>query len=779
MVRKRKTSKSLSSVLARALVPIVFLAAWLFCGAVAQAQSGAIVSGTVKDSSGGPIAGAKVSFQGGGATLDKATDPEGRFSFSGVQAQSGRVIVQADGFTTQTQSWSSSQPSAAPIEFVLSPASLMERVTVTATRTQARLSDTAADVDVLTPSELASTSAPSLDGALRQVPGFSLFRRSDSTTANPTTQGVSLRGVGENGASRALVLSDGIPLNDPFGGWVYWDRIPREAVDSVEVVRGGSSDLYGSDATGGVINIITRKPESSTLSFESSYGNEETPEASLSSSFRDGRWIGILDGEAFHTDGYIPVDPADQGSIDSPAGSTHTVADLTIERLVSENARVFARGTIFGESRSNGTILEKNRTHLRQLALGGDWQFDSLGAISLRAYGGPQVYDQNFGAISLDRNSETLTRVQRVPAQQLGFSAQWTGAAGARQTLVGGFDAQGVRGSSDELGFTGGRLMSASGAGGRERTFSFFGEDIFRLTSRWIFTLGTRYDTWLNYRALSTTRPLAPTGPAKVIDFPDRDEQAFSPRLSILHKNDNISINVSGYRAFRAPTLNELYRSFRVGNVLTLANDTLVAERLTGGEGGATWTALGERLVARGAFFWSDIVRPVSNVTLSATPSLITRERENLGRTRSQGVDLDLTARLRRGLEVSGGYEFADARVISFPVEPALVNLLIPQVPRHQATFQTTYQAPSRITLGLQGRAASSQFEDDQNQLILNRYFTMDAFLSRSFSRGLEVFVAAENVTGQRYQVGRTPVLTLGPPVLARVGIRVQVPHLR
>src|SRR5713226_10440077 len=121
-----------------------------------------------------------------------------------------------------------------------------DTITVTATRTPMRLSDTAASVVVMSRETIAASAAPTVDDALRQVPGFALFRRSGSRTANPTSQGVSLRGLGASGASRAIVLADGVPLNDPFGGWVYWDRVPHELVTQVEVLRGGASHLYGS-----------------------------------------------------------------------------------------------------------------------------------------------------------------------------------------------------------------------------------------------------------------------------------------------------------------------------------------------------------------------------------------------------------------------------------------------------------------------------------------------------------------------------------------------------
>jgi outer membrane receptor protein involved in Fe transport len=617
-----------------------------------------------------------------------------------------------------------------------------------------------------------------VDDALRQVPGFSLLRRSGSRTANPTSQGVSFRGVGPSGASRAVVLADGIPINDPFGGWVYWGRVPREALSRIEVVQGGSSSLYGTDALGGVVNLIIRDTRESALSFETSYGNEQTPDFSLFTGGRMFQWAAQLSAEVFHTDGYVLVDEAERGLIDTKAGAEHTTLDLTLERLFADRGRIFLRGSLFDESRKNGTPLQTNNTYIRQVSLGTDLQSTRAGSFSGRAFALTQIYNQDFSAIAADRNSEALTRSQRVPAQQVGVLTQWSRAAGSRQTLVAGVDAREVRGSSDELGFTAGLLTLGVGSGGRERTIGVFGQDIIRITPRWLLTLGVRGDRWRNYDALSTSRSLVAPPPVTnpvVTTFKDRVETAFSPRVSLLHKlTENVSLMISGYRAFRAPTLNELYRSFRVGNVLTQANANLRAERLTGGEAGASFAAFDRKLNVRGTFFWSEIVRPVANVTLSVTPALIIRQRQNLGRTRSLGMEVEAEARLTSTVIISGGYQFLDATVLSFPANSSLEGLMIPQVPRHLFTFQARYSNPRRFTLSFQGRASSSQFDDDQNQFRLDPYFTLDAFASRSLGRGIEVFGALENLTGQRYDIGKTPVRTIGPPVLARVGVRFQ-----
>jgi outer membrane receptor protein involved in Fe transport len=746
----------------------------ILCAAVqsiAATQVSKKVEGIVTDQNGAPISGAEVTISGQ-TSLTRTTDGEGRFVFD-VTSDSAMLTVHARGFEAASKVWNAADQDSARLKIVMSAERLSEQITVTASRTEARVSDTAASVAVLSREDLSTTSALTIDDALRQVPGFSLLRRSGSRTANPTSQGVSFRGVGPSGASRAVVISDGIPINDPFGGWVFWGRVPRESLSRIEVVQGGSSSLYGSDALGGVVNLISRDSRESALSFETSYGNEQTPDFSFFSGGRLFQWGALLSVEAFHTDGYVLVDEDERGLVDTKAGSEHFTVDLTLERLIADKGRVFLRGALFDESRENGTPQQTNSTYIRQLSAGTDLQYPRVGSFLARAFVFTEVYNQTFSAVAADRNSEALNRSQRVPAQQVGGLAQWSRPAGSRQILVAGFDAREVRGASDELAIAAGRVTSAVGSGGRERVFGVFGQDLIRITPRWLLTLGVRGDRWRNFDALSTSRPFPAGAPVTTTFFPDRVETAFSPRMSILHKvTDNFSVMVSGYRAFRAPTLNELYRSFRVGNVLTLSNDKLRAERLTGGEAGASYAAFGRKLNVRGTFFWSEIVRPVANVTLTVTPALITRQRQNLGRTRSRGFEIEAEGRITNSITVSGGYQFLDATVLQFPANAALEGLWIPQVPRHLLTFQARYANPRLLTVAFQGRASGKQFDDDLNLFELDPYFTLDAFASRSLGHGIEVFGAFENLTGERYDVGRTPIRTLGPPFLARAGVK-------
>jgi outer membrane receptor protein involved in Fe transport len=758
---------------------IFIVALWLLTSPVAaNAQSSTThLQGIVCDQTGAPIPRAEVTLREGGAVVARTvTDEDGRFLMDGVINASTILFVQAQGFAQFENKLALIQAGSTELKITLAPAPLSEQVTVTATRMETRLGETPASVVSISFNELSTTAAVTLDDALRQVAGFSLFRRAGSRTANPTSQGVSLRGTGASGASRALVLADGVPLNDPFGGWVYWSRVPRSSVENIEVLRGGASHLYGSAALGGVVNIFTRPTRAPLLLIEASYGNQRTLDASLFASGHKGDWGASLSAETFHTDGYVIIDERERGPVDVPADSRSAVASVKIERRLSGSANIFASGSTFGEARSNGTPFQINRTHIRQFVVGGDWQAAHAGAFTLRAYGGTQVFDQNFSAVNSARSLETPTRVQRVPAQSIGLSLQWSRAVLKRQTFIMGMDAREVRGSSDEIAYVAGRPTSLVGAGGRERTLGLFFEDIVRVTPGLFITAGGRVDHWRNYNAYSTTRPFSPTAPTLSNAFPDRAETAVSPHFSLLYKpTDNLSLYASATRSFRQPTLNELYRSFRVGDALTLANENLRAERLTGGEAGINVSPFHQRLNLRGTFFWTEMARPVANVTLTIQPGLITRRRQNLGRTRSRGLEVEWDAPLSNRWTLSGGYLFADSTVLSFPANTELEALFIPQVARHQLTFQARYLNPSVITLGFQGRASGSQFDDDQNRFRLEKYFTLDAVASRAVTRKVEAFIAAENLFNERYSVGLTPVRTIGPPLLVRFGLRLRL----
>jgi outer membrane receptor protein involved in Fe transport len=735
---------------------------WAVSPAAAAADAttpapGAAVRGTVLDPERRPMRGARAALDIGDARWDALTDAFGRYEFRPATAGEGTLTFDAPGFPRVRVTVSVGEGDVELGAVVLERPSFSDEVVVVATGAETRLGDTAASVVALPREALWAAGQGAVDAALRQVPGFALFRRTGSRSANPTAQGVSLRGVGPSGASRALVLDDGIPMNDPFGGWVYWARVPRAALGRVEMLRGGGSDLYGSGALGGVVRLF-RDPSDPPLALEASYGSQATPDISAASRVGSGDWSLASSAEAFRTDGYVAVDPAGRGTIDVPVASRHSTVDLAVEREWS-GSRAFLRGAYYEEARENGTPFQRNGTRLRQLAAGLD-----TGALALRAYAQRGSFNQTFSAVAADRAAEQPTRQQQVPSSAAGVGALWSRGAAKGRPLAAGMELATVAGETDETVLATG---SREAAGGRQWRGALFAGSAIGLGPRVRLTGGARLDGWRNQdgfrRSVETTTPLA-----------DRSETALSPRLSVVVRaSDRVSAAVSAYRAFRAPTLNELYRSFRVGNVLTAANESLRAERMTGFEGGLL-VDLGRKARLRANLFWMDLDRTVANVTLSVEPGLITRQRQNLGRAVSRGLEVDAEARVGRRWAVSAGYLLADATVKEFAADPSLEGRRLPQVPRHSASLQVRYDS-APVSIGAQARWTGDQFEDDLNTLALRGYWSLDAEARRSVGRAVEVFLAGENLTGARYDVGRTPVLTVGPPRSLRAGLRLRV----
>ncbi len=661
-------------------------------------------------------------------------------------------------------------PAAAQDKAAKEPPRLAEEILVTAAREETRVGDTPASVAILPRAALDATASSFLDDALRQVVGFSLFRRTSSRTANPTTQGVSLRGLGASGASRALVLADGVPLNDPFGSWVYWARQPRLGIERLEVLRGGAADLYGSGALGGVVQLVSREARAGPgVEAELSAGGSATFEGTLSARASRGEWAGRLSAEGYTTDGYVPVEAASRGDVDSEAASRHLALDALVERRVFGDGRAFLRGQAYDEDRKNGTPQQTNDTRIALGALGLDWGRPERGRTSLRFWGETQLFHQSFSAVAADRSREDLTRQQRVPADALGVSAQWTRTLGSRQRLLLGTEARRVAGTTEEVVFTRGLATSTVEAGGDETGGAFFAQDLIQAHPRLLASLSLRLDAWAQRGGRSVATPLA-TGISVTTTYPDRDETALSPRVGLLVRaTPGLSLTASGYGAFRAPTLNELYRSFRVGDALTLANPGLAPERLRGGEGGALVTR--GRHTLRLTAFSAEVRDAVANVTIATAPGLITRERQNIGSTRSRGVEAELDLRLGGRGVLSAGYALTDARVRSFPADPTLEGRRLPQIPRHQATLQARYEG--RLRLGLQARASSTAYDDDRNELELDPAFQLDLFAGFALRGSVLLFAAAENVFDAEIVAARTPVASLAAPRQLRAGVRI------
>lgn len=721
----------------------------------------ASVTGLVLDPTGAAIAGATVRVEVDGANVSTVqTRDDGSFEWPGEATGAVVLRVSSPGFAESVVRAPAGARGGTPITVVLQPAGVFETVTVTASRSDTRLSTPAA-ASVLTSVEISTMAAGAVDDALRNTPGFGLTRRSSSRVANPSSQGVSMRGLAGNAGSRTLVLADGLPLNDAFGGWVYWNRVPQAAVERIEVVRGAAGDLYGGDAISGVIQLLTYSPDRLRLRATADAGSANTWRGSIFGGGHRNGWQATVAGEWVGTDGEPIVAEDQRGPIDVPADSDYGTASGTVG-YAGDGWRATGRVALYQEVRGNGTPAVTNDTNWRQLSAtasgglaGGLW--------SAQASAGRQHYFNNFSSVPPSRTAERVTNEQRVPSTFQTAVGQWVRPLGAQVLLV-GVEAKRTDATVNDTPFLpDGSRGTTVVTGGVEHVTSTYGRVALHPASDVTIIAGARGDFW---RSMS-----------EETNAPPHAANFFSPRLSAAWQaTPGVMIRASATHAWRTPTLDELHRSSRIGNTLTLNNAQLDPESLTGFEAGATLTRGSASFV--GTWFWNDLTDAITNITLATLPNLITKQKQNADHVRAQGAELDAAFRPAPSITVSAGVVFTSSHFKDEVSQPALEGNQVPQIPAVMFNGAFTWTDP-HVTLSAQWRGSSRQFEDDLNTLPLGAYGVLDAYASRVLTRRFDIYAACENVFDTVYQTGKTgnpPITKIGWPRTYRVGLRVALP---
>jgi outer membrane receptor protein involved in Fe transport len=761
----------------------------------AQTPSSPPVAGIVVDPSGGVVTGATVFVRQPGAPDRRAvTGVDGRFSVDAPAQVAVDLIVRASGFVESRQTLAPGAPRD-QLRVALEAGGVAEAITVTATRSEQRLGAVPASVSVMDRAEIQRSPAVVADDVLRRLPAFSLFRRTSSLSSHPTAQGVSLRGVGPSGVSRTLVLLDGVPFNDPFGGWVHWTRVPLDGADRIEVVDGASSNLYGNYAMGGVINIISRPALPRSLEFRTQYGSWNSPKLDLRASDVWGRWSATVDLSSFDTEGFAVVAADERGPVDTKAAVQYANVKARLQYDVNANVQAFVSGGYFREDRDNAKVstingvAEANSTRWSSFSAGMRARLSGGDEVEARVFGDAETFRSNFMAVTDPTGTRSAGRMslnQRVPTTSFGALTQWSRAFGPRHAVSAGLDWRTVTGESQEevLDFVRGETpVTLRESGGHQQSVGVFVQDIIAVTDALTVTLSGRLDHWRNNEgrnlevSVATGNPTAGHQPS----LPDRSDTVGSPRVAALYAiNPRVSVWGSVGAGFRAPTLNELYRQFRVGSVITLANHELGPERLVGGEAGVRLAPTSD-LSVRATWFDNRVSDPVSNVTI-ATGATVTQQRQNLGRTRIHGIQADAEYRPSADWRMSAGYLYSHATIKEFDANPSIVGNFLPQVPRHRASFAVSYTDPRFVDVTLDVQAVGSQFDDDQNSRVvpgysdpgLPKYALVSLHVSRRVSPALDVFLGAQNLFDQQYFVGTLPT-TIGTPRMITAGVRVRV----
>lgn len=603
-----------------------------------------------------------------------------------------------------------------------------------------------------------------LDDVLRGVAGFQQFRRSDSRSSNPSAQGVTLRAIGGNATSRALVLLDGVPIADPFFGYIPLSAIAPETLGEIRVTRGGGSGPFGAGALAGTIELESADPGATgPLLANAAINDREESELSGVLTQRLGRGFAVASGRWDRGQGFFTTPTDQRVPATARAGFDSWNAAVRAVAPIKDEVELQARVAAFRDARTlrfegADSTSEGQEASLRIVGRGA-WQFDALAYVQARDFSNIVISSTRFTPV-LDQRS--------TPSTGVGGKFELRPPIAEGHDIRIGVDYRRADGELQEEAISAfsGQITERRRAGGATSNLGIFIEDDWQIGPL-LVNGGLRADrtsiTGGFYRAVD---------PAGVvvgeIIAPDRSDWALSWRAGALfYATRRLDIRAAAYTGLRLPTLNELYRPFVVFPVVTEANATLENERLEGFEVGLNWQPVNELVLSVTAFD-NKVENAIANVTIA--PNL--RRRENLPAITARGIEAGLAAKLG-AVSLDGSLAWTDAKVEGAGVSLDLDGNRPAQTPEFAATLTLGWEpAPGWRVAGTL-RHVSEQFEDDRETDSLAPATTIDAFLSGPLADSLSVVVRGENLTDEpiitRNQGGS---IDLGAPRTLWLGLR-------
>jgi outer membrane receptor protein involved in Fe transport len=627
-------------------------------------------------------------------------------------------------------------------------------IIVTGTALPEPRADRAYSVESIGRREIDQSPSHELDQLLKDVPGLQLFRRSDARSGHPTSQGVTLRALGGNASSRALLVLDGVPQSDPFGGWVNWPAYNPSDLAGIRVVRGGGSIANGPGALAGTIEMTSRADTG--VSGEIDGGSRNSLDAHARVGLTGGDSLFTLSGQYGRGDGFVPITGATRGPADQPApyrewnGRGRWIAPLGSDTELQANLSAFhdwrTRGQEFTANRTNGADASV------RLVGRGAWQWSAL------AYWQWRNLQSSFAGVSPGRITASRVLLQdNVPSNGLGGSVELRPPMPGGIELRFGADARRTDGETRELfAYQAGEPTRRRRAGGETWTEGLFTEataDLGTIT----LTGGARIDHWSVAGGHLFERFLADSAVIRDEQYPRRNGWRPTARGGLIAPvGGGFSLRSAAYLGWRMPTLNELFRPFRAGLDATAANPDLDPERLAGAEVGAEYARGPFRLSLTG--FVNRLKDAIANVTLDQGPGNFPgvgfvaaggtfRQRQNVDAVNVRGAEA--SAEWTSGpWALSAGASVTHARMEASGAAGFLDGLRPAQTPKFAGTLSASWQDGAKGA-EVAFHRVGAQFEDDLNTRTLKAATTVDASVSWPMTRGLQLVARAENLTNK------------------------------
>jgi len=651
----------------------------------------------------------------------------------------------------------------------------LSTITVTATRGESGPEAQPVSASVVTTDQLQATPAQALDDVLRSTAGVNLPDYS-SWAQHPTANLISMRGLG--GYARALVLRDGVPLNDPFFGYVQWNRVPLEAVDRVEVIRGAYASVWGNYAMGGVVNIISREPTRSDATLDAAYGSRDTSRFNA-----NGSWV---KPEAFRidanvsqwrTDGYNEVPPDMRAPLDIPTAFKARSAELTVDGNIDASMGGFMRAGYHEDHQQLGTPLSTNWQRNIDLAAGLHKRFDDASRVALTAYhtdeefwtannGTPDGFARGY--------AEYIQNIHTTPVTDTGVSAVWSKRFSNELPSVStGADLRYIKGEDTAQIYdeTGEQVRTDVGRG-KQRFIGVFAQAEYYPWPKLQLAAGLRYEDWKNFDGYDGN-------PGGIGDTPDRSASSTNPRIAARYAlDDNWSLRAAGYKAFRAPNLGDLYRGYSIPGGTFLPNSELKPERLTGGEFGVDYERAGFRAQLTAYTNTIKDLLTFRNLGEDELPPgfFFGSVNINAGKARTNGAELSAQWNLAPGWDSLFAYAYNDAKILENPADPTTAGHTEGGIPKQAASAQLLYDMRNGFKASTRVRYVQGYYTDNAGTLPIQSYAIVDLSVSYAATRTLELYANIENLFNRQFiaQNSGNATPTLGTPFTFLVGVRIK-----
>ena len=639
-----------------------------------------------------------------------------------------------------------------------SSASNRPEVTIVGTGLREAASTAVLPVTFLGRDQLENQPSLRLDEVLSEIPGVSLFRRASSRSAHPTTQGVTLRGFGPNGAGRTLVILDGVPLNDPFGGWVPWTALSSLSLGEAVVVEGGGAGAWGNQALAGVIEL--KSQPRGTIWAEGRGGSQATFEGGAGGTTDVGPGNVVVQGGGSRSDGFYLLGPTQRGPIDVRARSNDWHGRMRYSVPVGDDTKIHATIDHFEENRVNGLEDATNSTR------GTDGSLritrDNPGGVSFEAtgYWKDRSFRSSFASVDAKRTTSRPVLDQYVPSTGLGLNGVLRFDVSSDTQVEFGVDVRHDQGRTHELfrnlgaGYTRNRV-----AGGEELLSGAYGE-ITTNVKGVTLTASGRVDYWKVSNGQILETDIATGTPTRNDAISDRSGWVPNGRIGLRAPiDDENAFTAAGYTGFRVPTINELFRPFRVGNDITDANPNLKPERLYGINAGFTHD--GEFISGTIDVFRLWLNDGVGNVTIGQGPGTFPlvgfvpaggtlRQRQNIPQTSAKGAEASVTYRPIDRLAITLRYLYTDSKVSKADPASGLDGKAVAGSPKSQGTVAVEGDVTDRLHAMVDLRFSSGQWDDDQNTRRIGGIATVDFAMQYKIGTGVALTLSGQNIFNEK-----------------------------